>query len=255
MPVQCEKCKGGTLLELGGGTEALQDELAHLLPDARIARLDRDVITSHTRLRETLETFRTGHANLLIGTQMLAKGHDFPNVTLVVVALADGLFRLPDYRCRERAVQMLLQVAGRAARGTKPGRVLLQTYDPENPVLKVLTGETSLTAFRAEELEIRRMTEFPPAARLARLRWSDRDHQTAWAHAHAAAKFFESTATVEEALDVLGPVDAAMSRVKNLYRVDVLIKGPTIQSVHAAVSHALQHARGDVTVDLDPSGV
>lgn len=256
VPKGCSACKSANLLELGGGTEALQEDLARLLPAARIARLDRDVITSHTRLRETLDAFREGHSNLLIGTQMLAKGHDFPNVTLVVVALADGLFRLPDYRCRERAVQMLQQVAGRAARGQKPGRVLVQTYDPDHPVLRVLCGEQTIEDFRMEELEIRKATGFPPAGRMARLRFSDRAHPEAWRRATQVAQWIERHFSGgDDPAEVLGPVDAAMSRVKNIFRVDVLIKAKTIQTVQAAISRAMLASPGEVAVDFDPSGL
>ncbi len=254
VPEQCSSCHCVNLLPMGSGTESLEDDLKPYLPQMRAVRLDRDQITSVKRLTEVLEGFRKGESNVLTGTQMLVKGHDFPNVTLVVVVLADGLFRWPDFRSVERAYQILAQVSGRAGRSEKRGRVLFQTYQPEHPVLKVLKGEKDLESFRKEELELREALHYPPFFRLARLR----TEHTSPKKAQENAEFLAANLRASEAatqVELLGPSEAFIAKMKGTYRYDLLIKSKEIGPVSSLLKSArLLSQKNDfhLIVDMDP---
>ena len=172
IPKSCESCQSQELVGMGSGTESLEEELGKILTGAKILRLDRDQITSQKRLEETLNQFRNLEANILIGTQMVVKGHDFPKVTCVVVLMADMLLKWPDFRASERALQTLIQVSGRAGRADLQGKVLIQGYDLDHPVLKILKGELSREVFIEEELELRKSLFYPPFSRFVRYRFS-----------------------------------------------------------------------------------
>jgi primosomal protein N' (replication factor Y) len=256
---QCPACQGDRLRPMGAGTESLEQELPALVPKMQALRLDRDKITSATRLEKALGDFRAGKANTLLGTQMLVKGHDFPQVTLVVVVLADALFRMPDFRAAEHALQVLTQVAGRAGRGSSPGRVLVQTYDPDHPVLKVLQGKTTEADFLDGERELRRTLGYPPFGRLARLRLeSDSGAEARRRAEQVAEELLRKTVAPGGPVELLGPSEAFVEKVKNTYRWDILLKSsqvqPLLQAVHAA--RALGFSQGwQVVVDIDPIGV
>ncbi|HCM40826.1 MAG: primosomal protein N' [Bdellovibrionales bacterium GWC1_52_8] len=256
IPDFCPKCQGLNLEALGAGTESLEAELPKLVPGMIAQRLDRDQITSTSRLEAVLEEFRSGKTNALLGTQMLVKGHDFPGVTLVVVILADGLFRWPDFRGPERAYQILRQVAGRAGRRERPGRVLIQTFAPDHPVLGAIMGTISEADFLGSERQLRLDLGYPPFGRLARLRFetATQDESTFRATSihQALMKFCDANT------QLLGPSEAFLERAKGIYRWDILVKAKDIQGLRKAVFGARQvcfSKKWNFLIDVDPYGV
>ncbi len=248
----CGECKEGLRSPIGLGTESLTETLASFFPGVVIDRLDRDQVTSASRLKDILDRFRSGATQMLVGTQMLAKGHDFPNVTRVWVPLADQLFVFPDYRAHERALQILTQVGGRAGRAERPGRVLIQTFEPAHPVLQVVQGRMTRDEFYTGESEARRALGYPPFVRMARVRVQSRDSAQAERFAMAFSRIPAG------ATRVLGPVPAWVGRVAGQFRFDLLFFSDRIETLHQTLQWVRRHERPamvSVLVDLDPSGV
>jgi len=218
-PSSCEACGEAAFMPLGEGTEKLEDILQETLPELRLARFDRDVITSHERLTSTLADFEAGKTDCLVGTQMLVKGHDFPNVTLVGVINADLGVNLPDFRAGERWWQQLTQVTGRAGRGDKPGRVIIQTRMPEAPWLSRLS-EAEAEATLGEELELRRQLGFPPYARWVRVLFS----ATKAERARQTAEEFAGHCAGLEGVAVSDAMPCAIERLAGRFRYEVLLR-------------------------------
>lgn len=264
IPEICGKCRGDRLRAMGAGTESLEEDLPKLVRGISCLRLDRDQVTSATRLERVLGDFRKGRANTLLGTQMLVKGHDFPNVTLVVVILADALFRWPDFRAPERAYQVLRQVSGRAGRGDRPGRVLIQTYAPDHPVIQTLTAALPEDLFLDGERNLRQALGYPPFGRMARVRFEAPTREQAQARSVAVARALGSAASSLTGsgragdFEVLGPSEAFLERARGIFRWDILIKAPDIGKLQLAVRRARAHClenRWNYIVDVDPYGV
>lgn len=220
-PTECRGCGGEVLRAEGFGTQRVEEEAARLLPGVAVGRFDRDATRSRGSHRRLLDAFRRGDLRVLVGTQMIAKGHDFPAVTLVGVVAADAGLGLPDYRAAERAFQLLTQVAGRAGRGTMPGRVVIQTLNPDHYAVRA-AGRQDYAGFHAAELEMRRRFRYPPFVRLTRLTLADRNAERAEAAARSLAAAFEGAAGPE--VEVLGPAPAPRSGAGGLARWQLLLK-------------------------------
>jgi primosomal protein N' (replication factor Y) len=255
-PTACPECRLPLLRFGAAGTQRAERELAQAFPGARVLRLDTDVARDRAAPADVLKRFAAGEADVLLGTQMIAKGLDFPRVTLVGVLDADVALHLPDFRAAERTWQLLVQVSGRAGRGRAPGEVLVQTCTPEHPAIAAIaTGDTA--TFVKRELAERRETGYPPFSRLVTLLvWGpdegdvERAARELAAHAGAAAGPLGVT--------VLGPAPHALARLRNQHRWHLLLKGGDAAKVRAAAAAALAWAdtpgrRGaKVAVDVDP---
>ena len=253
LPFGCPKC-GSEVSAVGQGTERVEQALAELFPQAPIVRVDRDVIRRRGDIERALEEVASGRARILLGTQMLTKGHDYPDVTLVAVLNADqGLFGA-DFRASERLAQQIVQVAGRAGRGARAGEVLIQSAWPENPLLTSLIQE-GYEGFAQRALEERRAAGWPPYSRLALLRADAPDR----AAVHGFLREAAAAAVAPPGIRMLGPAPAAMERRAGRYRAQLLIEAtarpPLKQFLDAWLPRVgeLRHPRAlRWSVDVDP---
>ena len=259
-PEACPACHAALLRFAGPGTQRAERELIGAFPAARVLRLDLDVARARDGSGELLAKFARGEADILLGTQMIAKGLDFPRVTLVGVLDADVALHLPDFRAAERTFQLLTQVSGRSGRGKVPGEVLVQTCTPEHPAIAAVAaadGAEGERAFRSRELAERRDALYPPFTRLVTLRADGPDEARVAATAEAMAERARELAAKHEA-QVLGPAPQALARLRGRHRWHVLLKGPhgaALREIAAdALSRADQPGHGSVRVmaDVDP---
>jgi primosomal protein N' (replication factor Y) (superfamily II helicase) len=226
LPERCPTC-GFLVKSVGQGTERVEETLGTLFPGVPLVRLDRDVVRKQGDMETAMQRMASGEGRILVGTQMVTKGHDFPNVTLVVVLNADqGLFST-DFRASERLAQMIVQVAGRAGRGSKPGEVLIQTEYPDHPLLQSLLNE-GYEGFAHTALAEREQAAWPPFSRLAAVRDSAENAEAALAFLSEARK----TAGVPNRVRLLGPVPAAMAKRAGRYHAQLLVESPDRGALH-----------------------
>ena len=218
----CLSTEGGLL---GFGTERVEEEVCTLFPDARVGRLDRDTSQRKGAQREILRAFHAGETEILVGTQMVAKGHDVPGVTLVGVIAADLGLHFPDFRASERTFQLLTQVAGRAGRGEDPGRVIVQTFLPQHYAIE-LARNHDYESFHREELERRRPHGYPPFRSLWLFGLSGLDARAVEAAATDLAQR-AATAPGAESIEILGPAPAPLARIRDRFRWHVILLGPS----------------------------
>lgn len=232
VPAACPECGSAGLVQLGQGTERVEAALAEQFPDVELVRLDRDSTRRRGALDNRLERIRSGEARILLGTQMLAKGHDFPGVTLVGILDADrGLFGA-DFRAPEHLAQTILQVAGRAGRAERPGRVLIQSRNPEHPLLQALIHE-GYDAVAARLLAERREVGLPPAVRMAVVR---AESTVATAPLACLHRVREQVLSLDIAgVDCLGPAPAPMERLAGRFRAQLILQAATRGPLHSAL--------------------
>lgn len=255
-PLLCPQCGGSHFLPMGEGTERLEERLADILPDgANVVRLDRDATRRQENMEEILGAFGRGEAQVLVGTQMISKGHHFPKVTLVVVPDGDLGLNLPDYRSSERTFQLLVQVAGRAGRGDNPGRVLIQTRNPQHPIWReVVAGDYQ--GFFEREIGRRKLFGYPPFSRLALIRMS---HPADYKQGMAAISLFARTVkplAAQSGITVLGPAPAPLAMLRGRRRFNCLLKGSDWSQLRTLYAHVVQANPNPkkirISLDLDP---
>ena len=255
----CPDCGDKTLTGVGAGTEQIEKILHELVPGARIARMDRDTTVKRGSHADLIRRWESGDIDILIGTQMITKGHDVSGVTLVGALLADMSLNLPDFRSAERTFQVLSQVAGRSGRGDDPGRVIIQTYGPEHYAIQPLVDH-DYKKFFAKEIEFRRTLGYPPFGKLVNLRLDGPDAEQVEAKAQALFKRIRAIQSgnpkYQERIEILGPAPAPIEKLRNRYRWQLLLKGSRIRpliGLASAVRETFTRA-GSVRlhIDVDP---
>jgi primosomal protein N' (replication factor Y) (superfamily II helicase) len=255
IPKLCPKCQSKYVYFFGEGSEHLEERLGKEFPGARIARLDRDTARTKRQYQETLGAFAGGALDILVGTQMLAKGHDFQRVTLVGVVSADSSLSLPDFRAAERTFQLLTQVAGRAGRGELAGRALIQTFYPEHYAIQDAVKQDYLSFFE-RELHFRRMMAYPPFTSLANVIVRDKSLEKAIRWSRQLSEYFSPHDG--ERVRVLGPAAAPLARLKKEHRFQFLLKSPKRSVLTKLLQGALSYCDAKevpqtaVLVDMDP---
>lgn len=254
IPSECPKCGSDYIQFLGTGSERVEDELHQHLPIARIARLDRDTARGKGIVEQVLDSFRNGDVDILVGTQMIAKGHDIPNVTLVGVVLADIGLSMPDFRAAERSFQLLTQAAGRAGRGMTPGRVVIQTLNPDHYAVR-FAAQHDYDGFYKKEMEFRKWLRYPPFAALANVLVRAQKQEDALRMATQLSFILNPP---PEGIRVMGPAEAPVPRLKDEFRFQILLKAakrPLLREVLQGLRRFAEKEKWSATalvIDVDP---
>ena len=263
-PKVCDACKTGDFpfVRVGVGTESIEEAVAAHFPELRLLRMDRDTIKTGDEIQSVVDRFRRHEADVLIGTQMVAKGHDFPSVTLVGILFAELGLGVPDFRAAERNYQLMLQVSGRAGRAFLPGRVILQTFQPENPLftrLKNADTQGDYRKFLEDEIATRQEMNYPPSSRLALLRFDGLDPASVEDAARMVGRGLRKISA--EGFNVLGPVACPIFKIRNRFRWQILLKAKNQNAFHRSVSWLLeiwerekleQKYKTRLVIDVDP---
>jgi primosomal protein N' (replication factor Y) len=257
----CIQCRSENLTPAGFGTERVEQEVRELLPEARVKRLDSDTASNRKNFLAVLSEMHEGKIDILIGTQMIAKGHHFPNVTQVGVVWADGGMSMPDFRAAERTFQLITQVTGRAGRGDEPGEVLIQTMRPDHYAI-VYARDHKYKEMFAHEMKLRQHPAFPPYVRLTGLRVQGRVENDVQQTAVQIARFCRQAVKKDNlTVQTLGPAPAPLDKIKDKYRWQVLLKGSSTKELHALCT-ALQSERNglvrpqcSLAIDVDPENM
>lgn len=259
VPEQCPVCTSARLKTVGYGTEKLEEELSLHFPDANVQRMDLDTTRSRTGYETIIDQFEKGETNILVGTQMVTKGLDFDHVSLVGIFNADRMIHFPDFRSYERAYQLITQVSGRAGRKDKPGTVVIQTTDPEHPLLLMLLAH-KLTEFYQAELNDRKQHDYPPFTRLIEITVKHVDKKVCRL---AATKLADLLRATIQGVKILGPGEPMISKIRNQYLMSILIKIPrgkaelnhlksTLQYTIGQLLKEKEHRNVRVVIDVDP---
>ncbi|MCF8067652.1 MAG: primosomal protein N' [Desulfobacterales bacterium] len=258
----CPACSSDKIKRLGIGTEKLEEAVKSLFPRARVARADLDTTKQKGRIIEILKGLRDRSTDILIGTQMVAKGHDFPNITLVGIICADLSLSFPDFRAGENTFQLLAQVAGRAGRGEQPGRVILQTYTPDHFCIRSAKDQ-DFEAFYEKEISFRKALNYPPFSRIVQIKISGKDKKMTKYHALRLGDIIntchQKNSTYKNTIEVLGPCEAPLAKIAKRYRWQILLKGNSVKPLHSFIRKVLfengavpKSRYVSVVIDVDP---
>ena len=257
----CSNCRSPRLVGIGFGTERIETELTTLFPDATIARLDRDTSVKRQDYMAILNNVRNGKIDILVGTQMITKGHHFSDVTLVGIVWADAGLDLPDFKAGERTFQLLSQVTGRAGRGEKPGRVIIQTYQPDHYSI-ITARDHDYTSLFDREMSIRAPLGFPPFSRIINLRLEGEDENKVRSAAMGLSKTAMRLAGVNRQVSVLGPAPAPLSRLRGKYRWQLILKSANRKALHSICRRLTREPPPEIhtktvklSVDVDPENM
>ncbi|MBF0469664.1 MAG: primosomal protein N' [Desulfamplus sp.] len=258
--IKCSKCGAKKIKPLGFGTERIETLLKSMFPDARIIRLDQDTGSKKGATVQILKKVKNRTVDIIVGTQMLAKGHDFPAITLVGVICADLSLNFPDFRAGERTFQLLAQVAGRAGRGDKPGKVIMQTYNPEHFSIEASKNQ-DFVQFYNSEIPFRKALSYPPFSRIIQLKISGPDMEKVKTHSlligEICTDFINECNKMGE-MQMLGPIEAGIPKISMRYRWQILLKSPSVNLLNRLVQHLVADKRAfstkdiSVGIDVDP---
>jgi primosomal protein N' (replication factor Y) (superfamily II helicase) len=259
MPTQCVECSGKVIRFSGFGTQKLEEEVLKLFPDAQVTRLDRDTTRGRDSFTDMHRNMKAGKIDILIGTQMITKGHDFPNVTLVGVVHADLSLNIPDFRSCERAFQLLTQVAGRAGRGEVPGKVIIQTNNPDHYMFEFVR-EHDVNSFHEKELKLRRQLNYPPFTRLVAIEIVSDNESLGKSTAEKLGRLLVRQASQQKSVEILGPSKAALYQIQNKFRWHLILRGQSMQALQGILAdnqelHELKSASSGkvkLSIDVDP---
>jgi primosomal protein N' (replication factor Y) len=255
--MSCPACHGKRIRPYGVGTERLEEEVKKLFPHARIERMDSDTTSRKGAYEKILKALDQRDIDILVGTQMITKGHDFPYVTLVGVISADTSLNIPDFRAAERTFQLLTQVSGRGGRGTSPGRVIVQTFNPGHYAI-TRAKDHDYMGFYDDELALRSALSYPPLTRIVNLQLSsvsiEKGMEGLKGLRHFIANSFIMNKLKDE-VEVIGPAESPIARIKARHRWQLLLKGKDARAVHDLAKDILSKASVtalDIRVDVDP---
>jgi len=251
----CPSCRGTHILSYGIGTQKLEAEIRRIFPEARVARIDSDVTSIKGTQEKILQKLAQREIDIMVGTQVITKGHDFPFITLVGVISADTSLNIPDFRAAERTFQQLTQVAGRGGRGSAPGKVIIQTFNPRHYVLKHVQNQ-DYKSFYEEEIAFRKELQYPPFSRIINLRFSATTRESL---REFALQLGTTTKILNEQhgnlIEIIGPAEAPLAKIKGRYRWQMLLKGEDLKVLHQLAKKILQKSgksTAKVSIDVDP---
>ena len=257
MPGYCPECQGEVIRFSGFGTQKLEEEILKLFPNAKVSRLDRDTTQSKSAFVNMHRKMQSGEIDILIGTQMITKGHDYPNVTLVGVVTADLALNIPDFRSCERAFQLMTQVAGRAGRGKLPGKVIVQTNNPDHYMFEFVM-EHDVKAFHDKELKIRKRLNYPPFTKMIVLEIICENETHGQNTISKLQQSLSRLVSKEKTVELFGPSKASLYRLQNKFRWHLILRGKNIKQLQnillkcCVLKETKTHDKAKITIDVDP---